>query len=219
MSLTKLKQATTKVEKSTDTKVNIHEVKLDDMLSLALHQFKEGKAKEQQLKPIMAMGSSGMGELKEFARKYIEDNFHGSTPPDRIKLVTSDGAQNVVLSISDKQYGKTKMDRYQTLENAEEIREIVGDEWFNSHVNDNTRVTIHIAMVKDPQARSELEDALVNIVQEFESTGRIPAGTLQVEERYAVKPSFHHDRFELDLARHSELSKAIGGCGLTAPRQ
>jgi len=123
------------------------------------------------------------------------------------------------LSISDKQYGKTKMDRYQNLENHEEVREIVGDEWFESHVNDNTRVVIRLAMVKNPEAREELENALVQLVEDFELSNKIPQGTLQVEERYAVKPSFHHDRFSLDLARHNELSKAIGGCGLTAPRQ
>ena len=218
MSLTKLKAVSTKVEKVPSTEANIHEVKVDDMLSLALAQFKQGKLKERELKPILSMGTDGMNQLKAFAKEYIEQKFHGSTPPDRIKLIGTDG-ESVTLSISAKQYGKTKMDRYQNLENHEEVREIVGDEWFQSHVNDNTRVVIHLAMVKNPEAREELENALVQLVEDFELSNKIPQGTLQVEERYAVKPSFHHDRFSLDLARHNELSKAIGGCGLTAPRQ
>ena len=209
---------------------------LDEMNSQLLNDFLEGKRAEQSVKPAMDAGEAGMNEVKRFAQAVVDREFHGTTPPDRvqlrgeIKVPVMDEIMNEPLldehgrqvyktvtithplNISKTNYGRWKVDKEQCIEKPEEIRAVVGNQWFDQQFNDISRVVVNLKLVKDEEKREAILNGLVKILDELD----VPTGTMDYQERYKPKSSFHTDRFALDVDRHNKLTKLIGGCGMTA---
>ena len=208
---------------------------LDEMNSQLLNDFLEGKRAEQSVKPAMDAGEAGMNEVKRFAQAVVDREFHGTTPPDRVQLrgeikvpVLDENGKAVTdimdepvyetktithpLSISKTNYGRWKVDKEQCIENPEEVRAVVGNQWFDQQFNDISRVVVNLKLVKDEEKREAILNGLVKILDELD----VPTGTMDYQERYKPKSSFHTDRFALDVDRHNKLTALIGGCGMTA---
>lgn len=238
-------------EKHSSSKTS-HTMKLNAIQSQTLSGYISEKEKAVSAKLHADKATVYMGDLKDAVKSYIETEFHGTTPPQKVNLegeisvpivdehgrpvVDIDGnpetiTQAVSTSLTvGKTYGK-KQDYVQYLEDPEKIRGVVGNEWFESHVDDMSRFTVHLAMIKKPEVREQFMDALCDLVTEWElprkdeddrlieEKGRIPRGTMKYNELHKVKDTFHTDRFELDVARHNALKPLIGGgCSLTAER-
>jgi hypothetical protein len=93
--------------------------------------------------------------------------------------------------------------------NGEDIRKAVGSEWFDEHVEDQSRIVMHAFMIKNDEVKGKFIEALSEFISHWEGGGLIPKGTIQVEERLIPKSTFHQDRFALDLARHNALSEEV----------
>lgn len=208
---------------------------LDEMNSQLLNDFLEGKRAEQSAKPAMDAGEAGMNEVKRFAQAAVNREFHGTTPPDRVQLrgeikvpvldengkVVTDIMDEPVyetktithpLNISKTNYGRWKVDKEQCIENPEEVRAVVGNQWFDQQFNDISRVVVNLKLVKDEEKREAILNGLVKILDELD----VPTGTMDYQERYKPKSTFHGEWFALDLDRFNKLTALIGGCGMTA---
>ena len=113
------------------------------------------------------------------------------------------------------------MDRYTALPNPNKVREIVGNKWFEEHVADNSRVVMHAAMIKDEALKEQFAQELTEFLFRWEGNPNgeteaerkglgAPKGTIQVDERYQVKPSFAKAKFNLDVARYQALNEVLG---------
>lgn len=211
----------------------VHIVELDLTQSTILSSYVEEKRKAVDAEQHKKNADAYMSQLKDIVQEDIEIKCHGTEPPKSamIKGETIDGetiTQNITIGKT--AYGK-KVNYVYVFEHdkSEEIRAIVGNDWFESHLDDVSRFTVHLAMIKDASIREQFMSALVALVNEWElprkdengkdieAKGRVPRGTMKYERMHKVKESFHKDRFALDLDRHNQLRKVLnGGCTLTA---
>lgn len=212
---------------------DIHFVKLNLEQSTILTNFRDEKRKAVAGEQHKKNADAYMSELKEIVQDEIELKFHGSEPPKSVMIQgeTIDGDTiTQPVTIGKTAYGK-KVNYVYVFEHeqSEKIRAIVGNDWFDSHLDDVSRFTIHLAMIKDASIREQFLDALCDLVTEWElprkdeddrlieEKGRIPRGSMKYERMHKVKESFHKDRFALDVARHNQLRKVLnGGVPLTA---
>lgn len=219
--------------KTTSTGGAVHIVKLDLDQSTLLSSYIEEKRKAQDAKQHSDNADAYMSQLKDIVQEDICLHCHGTEPPKSamIQGQTIDGetiTQNITIGKT--AYGK-KVNYVYVFEHekAEEVRAIVGNEWFESHLDDVSRFTVHLAMIKDASIREQFMSALVALVNEWElprkdengkpieAKGRVPRGTMKYERFHKVKESFHKDWFSLDLDRFNQLRKVLnGGCTLTA---
>lgn len=228
--LAQLEAQVTVVEepKKSANKKPVTDVYVDEMLSLAIAQFRDGKETERSSKPITDAGNQARDRLKQYARDYVQREFHGTLPPERVRLVGQDG-QSVTLSLSAKAYGDWNIEKRRNIRKAGEIRDILvasmgaeeGNAWFDAHFNDQSRIVIRLPMVKNASVRSEYIAAISALVKEFESKdengkSKIPPGTLQVQRIYDAKESLHKDLFGLPLQTYSAITEVLGGCDMTA---
>lgn len=235
--MSKIAQATTQTEAppASTSAPSVHTIKCDLMTTMAIHQFREGKKQEQGGRIGTASAKAALGTLKELANQHIQDNFQGCKPPDRVELVGEDGvAITLNIGSSSTAYGTTKMPRFTSIDNADALREITGNDWMEANTDDNSRVIIHLPMIKDELAKSTFEDAIVDVINRFEGDGaevvvkddngneetkvvKIPKGVFQVEERIQAKATtFAEAVFNLDHARFTETMKLLGGPSITA---
>lgn len=218
--MSKIAQATTQTEAppASTSAPSVCTIKCDLMTTMAIHQYREGKKQELGGNIGKASAKAALGTLKELANQHIQDNFQGCKPPDRVELVGEDNV-TITLTIGSSQtaYGTTKMPRFTSIDDADKLRAITGNDWMEANTDDNSRVIIHLPMIKDQEAKSEFEDAIVDVINRFESTGKIPKGVFQVEERIQAKATtFAEAVFKLDHARFTEVMKLLGGPSMTA---